>query len=218
MRQFLLVFTFFSFAGWSQPAQQQVQQPIVVQVQMPPTPHRDFLGYLQSLGPLIAALVAVGVGLMQRNLQKQNLKQNLYTLRHGVYRSVAHYWRILIQSSAVPPIPDKQQFFDSISHATFLFGPEVVTFLEDYYAVTEKYCLAFQRFCSEQRLQLPTDALAADFADVEKQLNYFAGPRAVEVFGPYLNLGRDLPWYARLERDLNALTERLDQTVNRIHR
>ena len=65
MRRFLLVLTFFSFAGWSQPAQQQAQPPIVVKVEMPPTPRRDFIGYLQALGPLIAACVAVGVALMQ---------------------------------------------------------------------------------------------------------------------------------------------------------
>jgi hypothetical protein len=39
-----------------------------------------------------------------------------------------------------------------------------------------------------------------------------------DLFRDYLHLGAALPWYARLERDLNAWTDRLDQTVNRVHR
>jgi hypothetical protein len=59
MRRFLFTFTLFSVPGWSQqPAQQPAQPatlPIVVKVEMPPTPRRDLLGYFQALGPLIAA-------------------------------------------------------------------------------------------------------------------------------------------------------------------
>ena len=50
MRRLFLILTVLSISAWSQPAPAPAQQPIVVQVQMPPTPHRDFLGYLQSLG------------------------------------------------------------------------------------------------------------------------------------------------------------------------
>ena len=32
-------------------------------------------------------------------------------------------------------------------------------------------------------------------------------------FKPYLQLNQDLPWYARLERDLNSLTARLDDLL-----
>src|ERR1035441_8292175 len=81
MRNCLLIITVISFAGWSQPAEQHAQTPIVVKVEMPPTPHRDFLGYLQALGPLIAACVAVGVALMQWHIQKQNLKQQRFAKR-----------------------------------------------------------------------------------------------------------------------------------------
>ena len=85
MRRFLLVSTFMCFAVWSQPAQQQAQSPVAVQVQMPPTPQRDFLGYLQALGPLIAACVAVGVASMQYYLQRQQMKQQMFAKRFEVY-------------------------------------------------------------------------------------------------------------------------------------
>ena len=97
---------------------------------MPPAPHRDFLGYLQSLGPLIAACVAVGVGTTQWVLQKQHQKQNLYEKRWKVYRSIPTYWRNLVENKGEPPLEARQQLLTELSHATFLFGPEVVEFLE----------------------------------------------------------------------------------------
>jgi|HubBroStandDraft_5_1064220.scaffolds.fasta_scaffold489104_1 hypothetical protein len=70
MRRLFLILTLLSVPGRSQPsAQQPAQPPIVVRVEMPPPPPRDLLGLLQALGPLIAASVAVGVGLMQYYLQ-----------------------------------------------------------------------------------------------------------------------------------------------------
>ena len=92
MRQFLLTFTVLSILGGSQPAPQQPStQPIVVKVEMPPTQHRGFLDYLQSLGPLIAASVAVGTALMQYYLQRQQMKQQLFDKRFTVYRTVEAY-------------------------------------------------------------------------------------------------------------------------------
>ena len=51
MRRLLLVLTFLSLVGWSQPAQPQAQPPIVVRVETPPAPPRDAIGLLQALGP-----------------------------------------------------------------------------------------------------------------------------------------------------------------------
>jgi hypothetical protein len=62
MRRVLLVLTALTIAGWSQPAQQQAQTPMVVKVEMPSTPNRDFIGYLQALGPLIAVGVLFPTG------------------------------------------------------------------------------------------------------------------------------------------------------------
>jgi hypothetical protein len=40
-----------------------------------------------------------------------------------------------------------------------------------------------------------------------------AQARRNSVFDFYLRLDRELPWYARWERDLNLLTEKLDKVV-----
>jgi hypothetical protein len=197
MRRFLLTLTIISFSGWSQPAQQHAQPPIVVKVEMPPAPTKGALDYLQELGPLIAALVAVGVAVMQYYLQKQQWKQSLYDKRYAVFRSVAHYWRELVSSNGVPSLSAKQRFFDHISHARFLFSADVVNFLEEYYAVTEKYCLESGRLRLEHGLTLPVADLRNEVEAVRKEVDRLAGLKNDEVFAPYLQLHHEQGWLAR---------------------
>src|ERR1039458_7753964 len=70
MRRFLLVLTFFSFAGWSQPAQQQAQLPLQTtnSAQPPVNPPNPWTQF-GSLAPgIIAALSAlVAIWLTQRH-------------------------------------------------------------------------------------------------------------------------------------------------------
>jgi hypothetical protein len=91
MRRFLVTLSVLIASGWSQPMPQQAEPPIVVKVEMPPSQDRGFLGYLQSLGPLIAASVAVGVAGVQYSLQRQSQKQDLFDKRFTVYTSVEAY-------------------------------------------------------------------------------------------------------------------------------
>src|SRR4051794_6867081 len=92
MRRFWLTLTILVLAGRSQPAPQQAQPlPIAVKVEMPPKNDRDFFGYLQSLGPLIAASVAIGVALVQYGLQRQSQKQDLFDKRFTVFTTVEAY-------------------------------------------------------------------------------------------------------------------------------
>lgn len=125
MPRFLLVLTVISVAGWSQPAQQQAQPPIVVKVDIPPTPNRDFIGFLQALGPLTAALVAVGVGTMQWHIQKQNLKQQRFAKRLEVYSSVRRFLPVVSNRQAAFSPEEYDSFLSSIGPAKFLFGTDV---------------------------------------------------------------------------------------------
>jgi hypothetical protein len=141
----LLVLTFISFAGWSQPAQPQAQAPIVVKVEMPPTPHGDFLGYLQALGPLIAACVAVGVALTQRHLQKQQLKQNLFEKRFAVYEAIKRH---LVESmSGYPTWVWHLLNFPMKGQAIFLFGADMVGFCAELDAMIMRWDWAFSQCC-----------------------------------------------------------------------
>src|ERR1035441_500799 len=127
MRRILLVLTFMSFAAWSQPAQQQAQAPIAVKVETPPPPPKTLPNYLQQFGPLLAACVAVGVAFMQRYLQKQQLKQNLFEKRWDVYRDLGSHINTIVHQTSQNS-PDWSKLLDPIDqmeHAQFLFGKEV---------------------------------------------------------------------------------------------
>lgn len=211
MRRLFLTLTVLSIPVWSQPAQQlAAQAPIVVQVQMPPTPPRDVLGYLQALGPLIAVTVAVGVAFMQRHIQKKQLNQSIYDKRFTVYRSVPTYWRNLIESKGEPPVHARQQFLSDLSHATFLFGPEVVQFLDEYYGVTEKYCNAFERLRNERAS--PFARSGDEVAAVRKELDFQAGIKKTEVFRPYLQIYKP-PLHIRLKTAITRLKTKLDEWI-----
>jgi hypothetical protein len=160
-------------------------------------PHRDWIDLLEAFGPLIAVVVALIVGFTQLHLQRQQWDQSVYEMRHKVFRSVSNYWRVLIEKKGAPSIGDRQRFLAAISHARFLFGPDVVTFLEDYYAVTETYCETLRpSFFAKQNV----DALSA--AEAQEQLGLFAGLKRDEVFEPYLRIFKP-PLRIRMK---NALT------------
>jgi len=79
MRRFLLALTVLSFSAWSQPAQQQAQLPIVVQVQMPPTnPSWMHLVELVVPGIIGAGLALFGVWLTN----KHNAATNAANRKH----------------------------------------------------------------------------------------------------------------------------------------
>jgi hypothetical protein len=76
MRRLFLTFILLSFAGWSQPAPQQAQPPIVVQVQMPP--ESAWASLLKLAIPAVLAgavgggIAIYGVSLTNRHQQRQN--------------------------------------------------------------------------------------------------------------------------------------------------
>jgi hypothetical protein len=78
MRRSLLVLTFISFAGWSQPAQQQAQPPIVVQVQMPPANPWIRLVELIIPGIIGAGLALLGVWFTNKNNAATNAANRLH--------------------------------------------------------------------------------------------------------------------------------------------
>lgn len=123
MQRFFLTLFFICFSVWSQPAPQTAPPPIVVKAEMPPTPRRDFLGYLQALGPLIAASVAVGVGLMQWHLQRRHLKQNLFEKRWKVYTAVQEYLAAILREDERDPYP---QFRRDTDPGELLFSGAVL--------------------------------------------------------------------------------------------
>jgi hypothetical protein len=107
---------------------------------MPPTPHKDFLAYLQELGPLIAATVAVGVASMQYYVQRQQMKQQLFDNRFEGYTVIKAYLvNVLIEAEEYEKEDTKKnqekqyrRYAKAMSQAEFLFGPEVLRFVQDF--------------------------------------------------------------------------------------
>ena len=201
MRQSFLILAILSISAWSQPAQQHAQTPIVVKVQMPPTPQRDFLGYLQALGPLIAACVAVGVALMQWHIQKQNLKQQRFAKRFEVYQAVRRFLPAVVNTHATFQRAEYDAFRTGISPAKFLFGPDVSGFIDDI-TPSQRTAISLDGSYGEQLrwvdkaenvLDLPElngdDDPQVKFEDLER--------RAESAFGPYLQLPSDEAWFER---------------------
>jgi len=85
MRRSLLTLTAIGFSAWSQPAPQQAQPPIVVQVQMPPTNPWVHLVELVVPGIIGAGLALFGVGLTNKHQRSLNETNHAYEIRkwHG---------------------------------------------------------------------------------------------------------------------------------------
>lgn len=205
MRRFLLVFTFTCFAGWSQPAQQQAQSPVVVQVQMPPAPQRDFLGYLQGLGPLIAACVAVGVAMMQYAIQRHSQKQDLFEKRFQIYKAADDFVSDTMHRDCKPDRESYRRFQHATDPARFLFGADVLEALQWIRDQAGKFATesdvpvdTIDNLTEAQRQVVPMFRAAAFSIQWDKRK---------AVFWRYLQLQHNEPWYVRLEKFLDRATE-----------
>ena len=97
-----------------------------------PTPHvRDWIDYLQALAPSIAALIALGVGLTQWRLQRENLKQQLFEKRLKVFNSVELFIAKIVATNGDISIPDYQNFRRDTHVAEFLFGSQVLDHIKE---------------------------------------------------------------------------------------
>ena len=189
MQRLLLVLTAISFLGWTQPAQLPAQPPIAVKVEVPPTPDRGFLGYLQSLGPLIAASVAVSVAGVQYRLQRQSQKQDLFDKRFTVYTTVEGYLTAVNTDDRESKEKRYGQFAVAARHAEFLFGPEVRAFIDAFLALD----------LDRKSHREGDDEWCGATLELTRRLTDDVDP----VFRPYLQLHQQQCWLARFIARLN---------------
>lgn len=218
MRRSFLILAVLSISVWAQP-EQPAQAPIPVKVvempPTPPTPRRDFLGYLQSLGPLIAACVALYIGFTQRRLQRQQLKQNLFEKRFAVYEAIKSY----LGDSTIrrPTLVRHLLKFPMKAEATFLFGSDMAAFCAELDAMVMKYDLAFSRCCEtdpesgERKLRKRTNETKNLFQEMRLAREPIGKPmidRLEQLCRPYLQIqSSPVPWYARLESYLEQIAD-----------
>ena len=113
------------------------------------------------------------------------------------------------------------------AHAEFLFGDDITDFIGLILRNSiDLACVTNQIGLHVAAHENSKEGRSNDF-DVPKMKLTDLQPQKVELqdwfikaqaerngkFRPYLVLNRDLPWYARFERDLNGLVERLDEVL-----
>jgi hypothetical protein len=156
---------------------------------MPPAQDRDFLGYLQSLGPLIAASVAIGVALVQYGLQRQSQKQDLFDKRFTVFTTVEAYLTAVNTGDSESKEKLYGQFAVAARHADFLFGPEIRAFID-----------AFLALDLDRESHLEGDE---QWCDATLELTRRLTDDVEPIFRPYLQLLQQRSWFARFIARLN---------------
>jgi hypothetical protein len=219
MRRFLLIFTVLSVPGWSQSsAQQPAQPPIVVKVEMPPPPPRDFLGNLQALGPLIAAFVAVIVGLTQWYLQKKYLEQNSFERRYAVYEALKKYMgAIYFNHGKDDDFVNYKDFLSGTRGSQFLFNPDVVAYIAeirtlgvDTFKMNQVVVTCVNELKADNtkanfdRLVAAQNALSSTILLLEKRLS---STEVEGVFAEYLQLDPRPKWPCRLKARIDRWME-----------
>jgi len=189
-----------------------------------PTYHtRDWIDILAAFAPVVAVFVAVGVGLMQLYLQRQQWKQNLYDKRYVVYDAVKEYMSAVWCAYGKQGIDDYWRFRQATDSTKFLFGPIVTAFVDHVHEIGEN---TVNKMCAVERWQNAYDgqptpdnlsqlttakaALDSEISQLRDMLSNLD-----PLFGPYLQLHRELPWYARLQEYLDESVQKLDKTLNR---
>jgi hypothetical protein len=160
---------------------------------MPLQHARDWVDFLEAIGPLVAVLVAIGVGLTQSYLQRQQLKQDLFEKRFAIYAFVKEY----LTGAVLGDRELNPNFVNKTRPAEFLFGPEVLTFIDE--AHTLAMTLASHREEDDEWAE-------ATLKGVERT----AYDEFERVFRPYLQLHQEESWIARLMARLNRW---IDQEV-----
>ena len=129
MRRLFPILAALSISAWAQLAPAPAQPPIVVQVQMPPTPHtRDWIGYAL---PSLVILVSVSVGITQAYLQRQNQKQQLFDKRFKVYTTIREFISVAVMNSAIFAVGTLlDEFRRDTAPANFLFGRRVNSLIQ----------------------------------------------------------------------------------------
>jgi hypothetical protein len=164
---------------------------------MPYQETRDLTSYISAYAPLVGVLVAIGVALMQFYLQREQAKQSLFDKRFTVYTAVEAYLHSLLstpydgkeEESAAYKKKQYRRFVRDTRQVEFLFGPEVVRFIEE-----------SKQLDSVLSTHPEGDD---DWADAMLTVVDKTIVDLVEVFRPYLQLHYEESWPARLFARIN---------------
>ena len=149
----------------------------------------SWIQVLAALAGPTAAFIAVFVALWQAHLQRQQLRQNLFDKRFGVYLALSQFLNTL---SELGKSLDAAQLLQSTNQAEFLFNPEVEEFLKEVYRRAHKLQSLKEREAHiKQQLQGRVPMELSDQLDAESSWLISEAPKlARQKFEPYLHQGR----------------------------
>jgi hypothetical protein len=126
---------------------------------------QTFIDYAKAFGPFLAAIVAVGVGVMQYYLQRQRFKLDLYDKRFHVYEAAGEYMVALVATQGKVDDDDLGKFRRNTDPGQFMFGSDVWGFLVE----LRKTGVAFESLRRQHEDYVAAAAFSADpnrFADL----------------------------------------------------
>jgi hypothetical protein len=170
---------------------------------MQPLPVRDLTSYVSAYAPLLATLVAVGVGLMQYYIQRQHQRQNLFEKRFEIYQAVRELWSAAIEGH---PLGVKRSAYVSFRERTraakYLFGPNVQLLIRDF----EAYAPAEDPSIDMKFNELHSDGAMARLLEL--------GDRTETVFQAYLQIHHEHCWVVRQSRRLQQWIDSRDDVLS----
>jgi len=172
--------------------------------QMPQQHIRDWVDFLEALGPLIAVVAVLIVGFFQAYLQRQQLKQDLYDKRFRVYRSLVDYWITFTESRGIVELDTLKTLYAELGHAQWLFGPDVIAFLEEFDTVTRRLRKEIEDRNGMLAQGIPEDlALKCDIETLTEHFDLMVGKQAEAVMTPYLQIYKERCWLVRFIARVN---------------
>ena len=157
---------------------------------MPLQPVRDLTSYVSAYAPLLAVLVAVGVGLTQLYLQSKHLSYLRYEKRYRVFQAIQ---RVLQDPKATSKASELLTALKKEgAEVSFLFGPEIKAFCKEVDEVLRTLGYSEERFGSIERTKEDTQ----EFVKAVARWSFLPG-RAETLFRPYLQLYHKHCWLVR---------------------
>lgn len=182
---------------------------------MPHYHQKDVFDYIAAIVPLLAVLVAIGVGWVQFRIQKKQLQQDVFEKRFVVYSATRTLLVDLLRPEGPSDADVLSRFIEETAHCEFLFGKDVVDLRERIIKTASRELGIraviggvgnddFQeyRVCVEELLSDADPSPSSDETTFTKQLETIQ-EQVNGVFHRYLQLHNDRNWLVRFIDRLN---------------
>lgn len=146
---------------------------------------KDFLPYLPILASVVPSCLMVWIAWQQKHVAAQKLKLDLFDRRYRVFDTARKLLAAIMRNNKAENT-DVMEFNLGVADAPFLFGQDVVHFLEDLRG------RAYDISCLQAQMgPLPVGCERTRMVEMErKQIEWFSGRlrELAKTFAPYLGI------------------------------